>query len=125
MRPDFARGDGLIRAIAQDATTKVVLMDAFMNEEAYDETWRTGRAVYFSRSSKKLWRKGQESGNVQLVKDIRINCNLDSVLLLVEQIGGAACHDGYNSCFYRSVKADNSLETIAERIFDPAQVYKK
>ncbi len=124
MKPDFARGGGLIRAIAQDAVTKDVLMDAFMNEEAFEETLRTGRAVYFTRSRGKLWRKGEESGHVQLVREIRINCNRDSVLLLVEQIGCAACHDGYQSCFYRRM-TDSGLEIIGERIFDPAEVYKK
>src|SRR3954447_10317644 len=91
-RPSFGKADGLIRAIAQDFETRDVLMDAFMNEEAFDETLRTGRAVYYSRSRGKLWRKGEESGHVQVIKDIRINCYGDSLLLLVEQIGGAACH---------------------------------
>ena len=100
-RPNFGKGDGLVRAIAQDFETRDVLMDAFMNKEAFDETLRTGRAVYFSRSRGKLWRKGEESGNVQLVKEMRINCYGDSLLLLVEQVGGAACHTGYRSCFYR------------------------
>ena len=87
-RPNFGKADGLIRAIAQDFETRDVLMDAFMNEEAFDETLRTGRAVYYSRSRQKLWRKGEESGNVQLVKEIRINCYGDSLLLFVEQVGG-------------------------------------
>jgi phosphoribosyl-AMP cyclohydrolase len=123
-RPNFSKADGLIRAVTQDFVTKDVLMDAFMNEEAYDETLRTGRAVYYSRSRAKLWRKGEESGNVQLVKEIRINCYGDSLLLLVEQVGGAACHTGYRSCFYRRV-TEGGLELVGERVFDPAEVYKK
>lgn len=124
MRPDFERNDGLIRAIAQDSETKDVLMDAFMNEEAYDETLRTGRVTYFSRTKQRLWRKGEESGNVQLVREVRINCNRDSLLLLVEQVGGAACHDGYRSCFYRRIDA-SELTVVGERVFDPSVVYKK
>ena len=125
MRPDFARNGGLIRAIVQDATTLAVLMDAFMNEEAFDETVRTGRMVYFSRTRKNLWRKGEESGNVQLVREIRINCNNDSLLMFVEQVGKAACHDGYRTCFYRRLNSDGSTEVVGERIFDPNAVYKK
>ena len=99
--PDFSRGDGLVPAIAQDAQTGEVLMMAYMNAESYAETVATGRAVYFSRSRKKLWRKGEESGNVQLVKSIYVDCDQDTILLKVEQIGGAACHEGYKSCFFR------------------------
>lgn len=124
MRPDFKRGDGLIRAIAQDAQSGLVLMDAYMNEEAFDETLKTGRVVYYSRTKQKLWRKGEESGNVQLWREIRINCNRDSLLLLVEQVGGAACHDGYASCFYRRLDTDGTT-VIGERLFDPKQVYQK
>jgi phosphoribosyl-AMP cyclohydrolase len=123
-RPNFSKSDGLIRAIAQDHETRDVLMDAFMNEEAYDETLRSGRAVYYSRSRRKLWRKGEESGHVQLVKEIRFNCYADSLLLLVEQVGGAACHTGYRSCFYRRL-TERGLEVVGERVFDPAEVYKK
>ncbi len=123
-RPDFARGGGLIRVVTQDVATLDVLMDAYMNEEAYDETVRTGRAVYFRRSKGVLWRKGEESGHVQLVREIRVNCYADSLLLLVTQVGGAACHDGYGSCFYRKLE-HGQLVTIGERVFDPAQVYGK
>src|SRR5262249_50544549 len=119
-----AKSDGLIRAIAQDIETRDVLMDAFMNEEAFDETLRTGRAVYYSRSRGKLWRKGEESGHVQLIREIRINCYGDSLLLLVEQVGGAACHRGPRSCFSGRL-TENGLEQLGEPIFDPAQVYKK
>ena len=125
LRPDFGRGDGLIRAIAQDASTSIVLMDAYMNEEAFDETLRTGRVVYYSRSRKKLWRKGEESGHVQLVREIRINCNRDSLLIFVEQLGGAACHDGYRSCFYRRLDIAGSVQVIEARVFDPKEIYAK
>ncbi len=122
--PDFAKGDGLLPAIAQDAATGEVLMLAYMNPESYAETLATGRAVYFSRSRNKLWRKGEESGNVQEVKGIYFDCDADTILLKVHQIGGAACHEGYSSCFFRQVTPDG-LKTIGTRVFDPAEVYKK
>ncbi|MGL4942481.1 MAG: phosphoribosyl-AMP cyclohydrolase [Thermoguttaceae bacterium] len=122
--PDFAKGDGLIPVIAQDVASGDVLMMAYMNEEAYRETLATQRAVYYSRSRNKLWRKGEESGNVQKVHSIFIDCDLDTILLKVEQIGGAACHEGYKSCFFRKI-TPTGVETIGERVFDPKQVYKK
>ena len=126
IRPDFAKAGGLVTTIAQDAATGTVLMLAYMNEESYNETLATGRAVYFSRSRQKLWRKGEESGNVQLVKEIYIDCDRDAILLKVEQIGGAACHEGYQSCFFRKVNpADSTFEIVGERVFDPAKVYGK
>ena len=122
--PDFSRGDGLVPAIAQDFQSGAVLMMAYMNAESYAETVATGRAVYFSRSRKKLWRKGEESGNVQLVKSIHVDCDQDTILLKVEQIGGAACHEGYASCFFRRVTPEG-LQIEGQRIFDPAKVYGK
>jgi phosphoribosyl-AMP cyclohydrolase len=116
--------DGLLPAIAQDADTGVVLMLAWMNREAYDETVRTGRAVYFSRSRGKLWRKGEESGHVQEVRGVFVDCDADTILLRVYQIGGAACHEGYQSCFFRQVEGDG-LKVIAEKVFDPKAVYHK
>lgn len=101
--PDFAKGEGLLPAIAQDAATGEVLMLAYMNAESYAETLSTGRAVYFSRSRNRLWRKGEESGNVQHVKGIFFDCDADTILLKVDQVGGAACHEGYSSCFFRQV----------------------
>src|ERR1700730_5503133 len=121
---DFAKSGGLLPAIAQDADTGDVLMLAFMNRDAYEETLRTGRACYFSRSRGKLWRKGEESGNVQEVKAVFVDCDADTILLKVHQIGGAACHEGYRSCFFRRVQGD-SLQVIGERVFAPKQVYKK
>jgi len=122
--PDFTKGDGLIPAIAQDAASGDVLMLAYMNAESYAETLATGRAVYFSRSRGKLWRKGEESGNVQKVEAIYFDCDADTLLLKVHQIGGAACHEGYKSCFFRKVTPEG-FEVVGERIFDPKQVYKK
>lgn len=98
-------------------------MLAFMNEEAWQETLNTGRATYWSRTRQELWVKGQTSGNVQLVKEIRIDCDDDTVLLKVEQIGGAACHTGYRSCFFKKVE-DGSVGVVGEKIFEPEEVYK-
>ena len=121
---DFDKAGGLVPAIAQDADTGEVLMLAWMNRDAYEETLRTGRACYFSRSRGRLWRKGEESGNVQEVREVRIDCDADTILLKVHQIGGAACHEGYRSCFFRRVEGD-TLRTLGEPLFDPKQVYKK
>lgn len=122
---DWEKCDGLVPVIAQDAVTKDILMQAYMDEVAWEETLRTGRAVYFSRSRRELWRKGEESGNVQFVREIWVDCDGDCVTLHVEQIGGAACHDGYRSCFYRRIEGDGSVSVIGDRVFDPKQVYKK
>lgn len=119
--PDFAKGGGLLPAIAQDAETGEVLMLAWMNEEAWQETLATKRAVYYSRSRKKLWRKGEESGHVQQLIDARIDCDADAILLKVTQ-AGAACHEGYRSCFFRSA-ADSGFEVVESRLKDPAAIY--
>ena len=121
---DFQKSGGLVPAIAQDADTGEVLMLAWMNAEAFEETVRTKRAVYFSRSRNRLWRKGEESGNVQEVKCVAIDCDADTILLKVTQIGGAACHEGYKSCFFRELDG-TELRVIGERVFDPKVVYKK
>src|SRR5436305_1248315 len=120
---DFQKAGGLVAAIAQDAVTGQVLMLAWMNQEAFEETVRTGRAVYFSRSRQRLWRKGEESGNVQEVKEVYVDCDADTILLKVHQIGGAACHEGYQSCFFRKLEGDR-VQVIGERLFDPKAVYK-
>lgn len=120
--PAFQKEGGLITAVIQDASSGAVLMVAHMNHEAWEETLRTGHAVYFSRSRGRLWRKGEESGNVQRVCAIYIDCDQDAVLLKVEQVGGAACHEGYPSCFFRQV-TPAGLKLVAERVFDPGQVY--
>jgi phosphoribosyl-AMP cyclohydrolase len=121
---DFDKSGGLVPAIAQDADTGAVLMLAWMNREAYEETLHTGRACYFSRSRNRLWRKGEESGHVQEVRSIFVDCDADTILLKVHQVGGAACHEGYASCFFRQVEGDQ-LHVIAEKVFDPKAVYRK
>jgi phosphoribosyl-AMP cyclohydrolase len=122
--PAFSGPDGLVTAVAQDAVTGEVLMVAHMNREAWGETLSSGRAVYFSRARKRLWRKGEESGNVQHVKAIFVDCDADTVLLKVEQVGGAACHEGYPTCFFRQVTPDG-VKIVAKRVFNPSEVYKK
>lgn len=121
---DFAKGDGLVPAIAQDWKTGEILMLAYINEEAWNETLKTGNATYWTRSRKKLWRKGEESGNVQKVKEIYVDCDEDTVIFKVEQIGGAACHEGFRTCFFRKVEG-NVLKIIGERVFNPDEVYNK
>ena len=123
--PDFSKSD-LIPAIAQDIETGDVLMLAYMNKESYDETLKTGQVCYYSRSRQKLWRKGEESGNVQKLHEIYYDCDADTLLVKVTQVGGAACHEGYKSCFFRKVDpATGEIEVVGERVFDPAVVYKK
>ncbi|MDL2274670.1 phosphoribosyl-AMP cyclohydrolase [Desulfosarcina sp. OttesenSCG-928-G10] len=121
---DFDKMGGLVPAIAQDATTGEVLMLAFMNKAAWEETLKTGNATYYSRSRDTLWVKGLTSGHVQHVREIRVDCDNDTVLLKVDQVGGAACHTGYASCFYRKVE-NNALTTIGQPVFDPREVYGK
>lgn len=122
--PNFESNE-LIPVIAQDAASGTVLMLAYMNDAAYAETLETRRVCYYSRSRKKLWRKGEESGNVQHLKQIFYDCDADTLLVKVEQVGGAACHEGYESCFFREIDpASGSSRIIAERVFDPADVYK-
>jgi phosphoribosyl-AMP cyclohydrolase len=121
---DFAKGGGLIPVVVQDVTSNKILMLRYMNLEAFEETVRTQRACYYSSKRQRLWRKGEESGNVQLVRNILIDCDNDTVLIKVEQIGGAACHTGYRSCFYQEL-VDGELKVIEERIFDPNDVYRK
>jgi len=120
--PKFPTHDTLVTAVVQDASSGQVLMVAHMNREAWEETLATGRATYFSRSRDRLWRKGEQSGNVQLVREIYIDCDADAVLLKVEQVGGAACHEGYASCFFRQLKPDG-LHIVGVRVFDPDEVY--
>jgi phosphoribosyl-AMP cyclohydrolase len=122
--PNFAKGDGLLPVIAQDADTGEILMLAYMNPESYAKTLETGEAVYFSRSRNKLWHKGEESGNIQQVHEIFIDCDADTILLKVNQIGGAACHVGYKSCFFRQI-TPTGIVTLGEKVFDPADVYGK
>lgn len=123
--PDFSKSD-LLPVIAQDESSGDVLMLAYMNEEAYAETLKTGHVCYYSRSRDRLWRKGEESGNVQEVKAIYFDCDADTLLIKVNQIGGAACHEGYRSCFFRQVvPGADEAAIVGTRVFDPKQVYKK
>jgi phosphoribosyl-AMP cyclohydrolase len=121
---NFEKMGGLIPAIAQDVKSGDVLMLAFMNREAWEETLKTGLATYYSRTRDSLWVKGLTSGHIQRVKEIRVDCDDDAILLKVEQVGGAACHTGYSGCFYRKVDGDH-LTTIGEPVFDPKEVYKQ
>lgn len=122
--PNFAKGGGLLPAIAQDARSGEVLMLAYMNAESYQKTLETGEVHYFSRSRNKLWHKGGTSGHVQKVVSIRLDCDSDAILVLVEQIGGAACHEGKRSCFYRELKAGECAH-CSPQVFDPKEVYKQ
>lgn len=115
--------NGLIAAVVQDAATNEVLMVAWMNREALQKTLEEGRAWYWSRSRQKLWLKGESSGHVQVVKEVRLDCDADAIVLRVEQKGGA-CHTGYRSCFYRKATENGWVEE-GERVFDPDSVYKK
>ncbi|MBI9015709.1 MAG: phosphoribosyl-AMP cyclohydrolase [Phycisphaerae bacterium] len=123
-RPKFG-ADGLICAIAQDATNGQILMVAYMNEEALSETIKTGNAIYFSRSRQKLWRKGEQSGHVQKVQKILVDCDQDCLILKVS-VDQGQCHVGYQSCFYRQLKSDSAteLEFNAEKVYDPNEAYK-
>ena len=129
-QPNFSRGhdfpgtSGLLPAIAQDHQSGRVLMMAWMDETAWKETIETQRAVYFSRSRGKLWRKGETSGHQQVVKEARIDCDADTILLLVEQTG-AACHEGYESCFFRTVDSEFKTQVADQRLVDPDTVYGK
>ena len=116
--------DGLIPAIAQDAVTGDVLMFAWMNRDALARTVETGEAVYFSRSRGKLWHKGEESGHTQKIREIRIDCDNDVVLLKIEQVGGIACHTGRRSCFFQKYLADGRWEAVEPVLKDPKEIYK-
>ena len=120
--PDFNKRGGLVTVVTQDAESGDVLMVAYMNREAWQQTLATGRACYFSTSRNQLWVKGESSGNVQDVKEIRVDCDADAVLLKVHQRGGAACHEGYKSCFFRRVD-QGGWQVVAERVVDPEKLY--
>lgn len=120
--PDFSRNEGLLPVIAQDAESGQVLMLAYMNREAYDETLRSGFAVYYSRSRMRLWRKGEESGHRQQVKAISVDCDGDTILLQVIQ-QGAACHEGFRSCFFRQWSGQE-WNVLHPRLVDPSEVYR-
>ena len=119
---NFAKIGGLLPAIVQDADSGQVLMLAFMNQEAWERTLATGEAHYYSRTRQQIWHKGDTSGHVQRVKEIYLDCDQDTVLLKVEQVGGAACHTGHRSCFYRRRQGEDWQE-VGTPIFDPKEVY--
>jgi len=121
---DFNKMNGLVPAIIQDYKTCEVLMLGFMSPEAWAETLSSGKATFYSRSRQKLWVKGKTSGHEQIVKEIRIDCDDDTILLLVEQVGGAACHTGYRSCFFKKIE-DGKVKIIGKPVFDPREVYNK
>lgn len=121
---DFSKGNGLVTAIAQDAESGEILMLANMNEESLAKTLELGEAVYWSRSRQKLWHKGEESGNVQKVRELYIDCDGDAVLMKIDQVGDAACHTGKRSCFFRKVE-NGAVVDVGVQVFDPAEVYKK
>ncbi len=121
---DFSKSNGLVTAIAQDAETGEILMVANMNEESLSRTVELGEAVYWSRSRQKLWHKGEESGNVQRVKELYVDCDGDAVLMKIEQIGDAACHTGKRSCFFRKLE-DGVIADVGLQVFDPKEVYNK
>ena len=119
----FEKGGGLVPAIVQDDRTGDVLMLGFMNAEALAETQRTGEVVFFSRSRNRLWKKGESSGHVLQVRELRVDCDADALLLRVEAVGPGVCHEGYRSCFFRRVEADGSVSVTEEKTFAPEQVY--
>ena len=123
IEPNFEKTDGLVPAIVQDAETKDILMMAYMNKSSWEATLRSGKATFWSRSRQKLWLKGESSGHVQLVKSIYIDCDEDTILLQVEQLGGAACHTGHRSCFYRKLQGGDFI-VVGNKVFDPKEVYK-
>ncbi len=116
---------GLIPAIVQDYVSGEVLMLAFINQEAWEKTLATGKAHYWSRSRNTLWLKGESSGHVQLIREILVDCDSDTVIYKVEQLGGAACHTGYRSCFYRRVEEGRLVPVFEHKVFEPEQVYGK
>lgn len=122
----FAKNaQGLLPAIVQDAASGEVLMLAYINKLAWEKTLETGKAHFWSRSRNSLWLKGETSGHVQLIKEILVDCDQDTVVYKVEQLGGAACHTGYRSCFYRKVAGEELVVHESGKVFDPAAVYGK
>jgi phosphoribosyl-AMP cyclohydrolase len=122
---DFHKSGGLVPAIIQDERGGDVLMLGFMNAESLRETQRCGEVVFFSRSRGKLWKKGESSGHVLRVREIRVDCDADALLVRVEAVGPGVCHEGYRSCFFRALDSDGSAKIIAERTFSPETVYRQ
>jgi phosphoribosyl-AMP cyclohydrolase len=122
---DFDKAGGLVPAIIQDHRTGDVLMLGFMNSDSLAETQRSGEAVFFSRSRNKLWKKGESSGHVLKVREIRVDCDADALLVRVEAVGPGVCHEGYRSCFFRKLETDGTAEITEERTFAPEKVYRQ
>jgi phosphoribosyl-AMP cyclohydrolase len=122
---DFKKFGGLVPAVIQDHETGEVLMLGFLSPESWEKTLNEGEVVYFSRTRNKLWKKGETSGHVQKVREIYVDCDDDTVLIRVEQVGGAACHTGYESCFHKRVGRSGEVSTVGELVFDPEKVYKR
>ncbi len=124
MELDFEKQNGLIPVIAQDWETHEILMLAYVNKQAFEKSLETGKAHYYSRSRDKLWMKGESSGHIQEIKEILVDCDQDTLVFKIHQVGGAACHVGYNTCFYRRLENDNTLTLVkTEKVFDPEKVY--
>jgi phosphoribosyl-AMP cyclohydrolase len=121
----FSKGNGLLPAIVQDHQSGDVLMLAYINEASWEKTLETGEAHYWSRSRQEIWHKGGTSGHVQVIKSIYADCDNDTVLFVVEQVGGAACHTGYRSCFHKRVDREGEVTVVGQKIFDPEKVYKR
>ena len=122
---DFKKGNGLLPAIAQDYKTGKVFMLAYMNEDSWLLTLKTGEAHYWSRSRKEIWHKGETSGNIQIVKEVFVDCDYDTILIKIEQVGWAACHLGYESCFHNKIDSNGEKSIVGKKIFNPDEVYKK
>lgn len=125
MKPDFDKGNGLLPVIVQEWETGEVLMLAYSDGQAWEKSLETGETHFYSRSRKSIWHKGGTSGHVQKIREIRIDCDFDTILFMVEQVGGAACHKGYKSCFFTRVEKDGRFRECAEKVFDPKEVYNK
>ncbi|MGB9432489.1 MAG: phosphoribosyl-AMP cyclohydrolase [Candidatus Acidiferrum sp.] len=121
----FEKLGGLIPGVVQDQQTGEVLMLGYLNSEAFEETQRTGEVHFFSRSRNRLWKKGETSGHVLRVREVRVDCDADSLLFLVEPLGPGVCHEGYRTCFFRSLESDGSSLVISERVFVPMDIYGK
>ena len=122
---DFQKGNGLLPTITQDYKTGKVLMLAYSNQLSFEKTLETQEAHYWSRSRQELWHKGGTSGNVQIIKEVYVDCDNDTILFLVEQIGGAACHTGHETCFHKKIDSNREVTIVGEKLFDPEKVYGK
>jgi phosphoribosyl-AMP cyclohydrolase len=121
---DFSKGSGLLPAIAQDYRSGKILMLAYINKASWERSLKTGEVHYWSRSRKEIWHKGETSGNIQKIREIYVDCDNDTVLFKVEQVGGAACHLGFESCFHKKVDRNGEVTIVGKKVFNPDEVYK-